>query len=157
MKFKLHAGSVVDTLTKEELDAGLTRNTASFFQELARGRNPARFDSTADVDGSGGITLPSVGDTKIGPDLGYAWALQRLTAAGLGDDDVLLVYRNSPTGPNFLGQVTATTPYKPGTKGVILRGDERILCVGTSLTATGEISVNGEAIEVAASDLYKIL
>lgn len=157
MKFKLHAGSEVDVLTKEELKAGLTDNTASWFQEMARGMSTARFDATAAVDGSAALAIPANGQTTIGPDIGFAWALQRITADGLTTNDVLVVYRNSVTPANRLGIITPTQNFHPGGKGALLRGRERVMITGTALTATGDITVNGEAIEVAESDLYKII
>jgi hypothetical protein len=156
MRFKLHAGSEVDVLTKEELKAGLTENTASWFKEMARGLSTARLDSNATI-ATAAVLLPPAGDQPIGPDIGFAWAVQRISADGLAAADVLTVYRNSVTPRNKLGQITAARSFHEGSKGAILRGRESLLIVGTALTATGDIAINGEAIEVSEADLYKII
>lgn len=156
MKFKLQAGREVDVLTKEELKAGLTENTASWFREMARGLSTARFDGTSTV-AAGDVSIPAAGQAAVGPDVGFCWAVQRITADGLDANDVLVVYRNSAQPINRLGTVTATTSFKPGSKGCILRGDERLIITGTGLTATGDITINGESIEAAESDIYKLV
>lgn len=156
MRFKLAAGREIDVLTKEELKEGLTATTASLLQEKARGFSTARYDTTG-TPNTGSLTLPAPGSRPIGPESGHAWALQRVTADGLQGSDVLVVYRNSPTPANRLGIVTATSSLSCGSKGFIFRGDERLIAVGTALTATDDVTICGEAIEVAESDLYKIL
>lgn len=155
MKFKLHAGSTVDTLTQDELRAGLTQNTASWFQERARGIYSPRFDAMATV-ASATVQIPAGGKTPIGPQVGYAWDVRRITADGLAAADVLIIYRNSTTPANRIGRITDAVPFS-GSKDCILRSDERLIITGASLTATGDITVNGEAIEVAETDLWKLL
>lgn len=156
-KTKLGAGQVVDTLTQGELDASLDRQTRDWFQEQARGFSTARFASIGTVD-STDVTVPQSGAEPIGPDTGFAWTVQRLSVVNLGDGDVLRIYRNSVTDFNFIDQVTDTAPSVHfGSKGLVLRAEERLILVGTGLAATGDVIVNGEAIEVAELDLYKIL
>lgn len=155
MKFKLHAGSTIDTLTQDELKAGLTQNTTSWFQERARGIYCPRFDATATV-ATATISLPGPGKNNIGPQIGYAWDVRRITADGLAAADVLIIYRNSVTPANRVGRITDAAPYS-GSKSCIMRGDERLIITGASLTATGDITINGDAIEVAETDLWKLL
>lgn len=155
MKFKLHAGSTVDTLTQDELHAGLTQNTASWFQERARGIYSPRFDTMATV-ATATITLPPTGGRQIGPQVGYAWDVRRITADGLAAADVLIIYRNSVVPANRIGRITDAAPWS-GSKDLIMRGDEHLVITGASLTATGDITINGEAIEVAETDLWKLL
>lgn len=156
MRFKLKAGSEVDVLTKDELRAGITEGTRSWFQEMARGKNTARFDATG-TPATGTLTLPGPGQRPIGPEVGFAWAVQRITADGLADGDKLVVYRNSATPSNRLGIITPTANFHMGSKGALLRGDERIIITGTGLTTTDDVTVNGEAIDVPESDLYKVI
>jgi hypothetical protein len=156
VRFQLAAGRTIDVLTQTELKAGLTEQTASWFQEMARGLNTARFDAVSTV-ATGAVTLPGPGVRSLGPDVGFAWAVQRITADGLADQGVLVVYRNSAQPVNRLGTITSSSPFHAGSKGALLRGDERLIITGASLTATGDIAVNGEAIEVAESDIYKII
>ena len=153
---KMHAGAPVETLNQQELAAELTKQTTAYFQEQARGFSTARFSGLATV-ANGSVTVPGNDASRFGPEQGYAWAVQRVTAAGLSTNDVLSVYRDVATPLNLLGFITATGIFKPGSRGVILRGGEFLVVSGSSLTATGDIVVTGEAIQVSELDLYKIL
>lgn len=157
MKFKLQAGREVDVLTQDELKHHLDQQTVSWFQEMARGMSTARFASTATPDGSSAVQFPAPGEPVIGPDIGFAWAVQRIDVFPLDPADTLQVYRNAPLPWNYLGPLTQGHGLKPGSKGIILRGDERLVIVGTSLTTADSISVNGEVLEVGESDLYKVM
>jgi uncharacterized Zn-binding protein involved in type VI secretion len=156
VRFKLQAGREVDVLTKDELQAGLTANTASWFQEMARGLSTARFDGTGTV-ATAAVLIPPAGQRPIGPDVGFCWALQRVSADGLAAADTLVVYRNSVTPSNRLGVITAAANFHPGSKGVILRGDERLIVTGAALAATGDVTISGEALETSEADLYKLI
>ncbi len=150
---ELKAGRRVETLNQQELEDVLTRQTAAFFQEEARGFTTARFGNSATV-ATGAVTIPAVGSSDVfGPDKGFAWRVTRISADGLGTNDVLKVYRN---GTAYVGSLTATSNLSPG-KGLILRGGEFLTLTGAALTATGDITVNGEAASAAELDLYKIL
>lgn len=156
-KTKIQAGAEIDTLTLEELEKGLSRGTREWFQEEARGVSTFEIRDAAVVALSA-VTLPASTSIGYGPDSGTAWAVQRITAAGLGTNDVLKIYRDAITDVNFVGQCTAASPvFKPGSKGLILRGGQRLVMNGTSLAATGFVSVNGEGIEIAETDIYKLL
>jgi hypothetical protein len=155
MKTKITHGAEIETLTPAELKAGLTATTASWFQEMARGLSTARFTSTATISGAA-VTFPPPGETRIGPEVGFAWAVQRVSAYGLDSADVLQVFRNVAVPETYLGQITTASPMTLGSKAVILRSDERLVITGTSLTATGTIAVNGEAVELPEMDLYKL-
>jgi hypothetical protein len=157
VRFKLKAGSEVDVLTKDELRAGITEGTKSWFQERARGVSTARFQATGTPDGSGNLVLPGPGERPMGPEVGFAWTVQRITADGLADGDVLVVYRNSATPSNRMGIITPDRFFHAGSKGALFRGDERIIITGAGLTATDDVTINGEAIDVSESDLYKVI
>jgi hypothetical protein len=61
-------------------------------------------------------------------------------------------------GLNFFGNITATGAYLHlGSKGMVLHGGEYLEILGSSLTATGGLLINGEAIEVPAFMFWKIL
>lgn len=155
-KFKLNANSTVDMLTKDELRGELNTTVREFYEERARGLSIARDSSTVTVADTG-LTFPATGKT-IGPKPGFAWALQRLSVFNLASNDTLLVYRNSANPDNFLFQVTFANPtYHPGSKGCILRGPDKIIVTGASLTATGDVTINVEALECADLDLYKLI
>ena len=155
-KAELKAGRHIETLNQEELDAVLTRQTAAFFQEEARGYTTARFWDNETIN-TGAVTVPAHDDTVFGPDQGLAWSVKRVSAQGLSANDVLKVFRNDPHVPgNFLGYITATSNFSPS-KGVILRGGEKLVGTGAALTATGDVTVNGEATQSAELDIFKIL
>lgn len=154
-KTKLRAGEEVETLSREEMEHALAKSTREWFQEQSRGVSTFEIQDAAAV-ASTAVTLPSGVSVGYGPDTGFAWEVKRLTAAGLGTNDILKVYRDVIGDMNFVGQMTATSPvFKPGC--LILRGGQRLVFNGTGLTATGFISVNGEGFEVAEPDLYKLL
>lgn len=153
---QLKAGSRVETLNQAELEDALSKSTTAYFQEQARGFTTARFGDV-ETPATGAVTVPKTDATVFGPDQGFAWAVQRVTAFGLATNDVLTVYRNDASALNVIGYITATSPLKPGSKGCILRGGEKLVVVGASLGATGDVAVNGEALQCSELDIYKIL
>ncbi len=152
-KTRMSAGHEIETLSQAELEAVLTKQTAAWYQEQARGFTTARFGNTGTV-ATGAVQIPT-NDTQdvFGPDKGFAWRVGRISADGLGTNDVLKVFRN---GTTYVGSITATSNLSPG-KGLILRGGEFLVITGSTLTATGDITVNGEAVSAAELDLYKLL
>lgn len=156
MKTRLGANVELDVLNQHELRAHLDAQTTSWFQERARGETTERFDATGTVV-TGAVTIPAVGDKqKLGPQKGFLWKVERITADGLGSGDVLFVYRNSVQPRNKIGYITAASSFPIGGKPPILRGDEKLVITGASLTATGDITINGEAAEVAEADFWKL-
>ncbi|MFL6116752.1 MAG: hypothetical protein ACJ786_36160 [Catenulispora sp.] len=155
-KAELRHGSHIETLNQQELEELLSKQTVTYFQEQARGFTTARFGDLSTV-ATGAVSVPATDETVFGPDKGFAWAVQRVSAAGLAAADVLKVYRDVNSPLNFLGYITATANFAPGSKGVVLRGGEKLIVAGTGLTATGDIVVTGEAVQVAELDIYKIL
>ena len=152
-KTRMGAGSEVETLSQAELEQVLTQQTAAWYQEQARGFTTARFGNTSTV-ATGSVQIPAVGSSDVfGPDKGFAWRIGRISADGLSANDVLKVYRN---GTAYVGSITATSNLSPG-KGLILRGAEFLVITGSALTATGDITVDGEAASAAELDLYKLL
>jgi hypothetical protein len=151
-KAQLKANGHVETLNQAELEAALSKTTAAWFQELARGFTTARFGNTSTV-AAGAVQVPALGSSDVfGPDDGFAWRVGRISADGLSTNDVLKVYRN---GTAYVGSITATSNLSPG-KGLILRGGEFLVITGASLTATGDITVTGEAISASELDIYKL-
>lgn len=155
-RYKIANNAEINLLTQSELDTSLDRVTKDWYQEAARGVSTARFSAIATVAASA-VTLPGSDQQRIGPKDGFAWAVQRVTAAGLSTNDQLLVYRNSVSALNLVGVITPTASLHPGSKGLILRNDETLIAVGSSLTATGDIVINGEAVELPELDIFKLL
>jgi hypothetical protein len=88
-----------------------------------------------------------------GPETGFAWAVQRITVAGLATADVVSLYRGpgvaaAQTTDNLLTIVTGTAPtWHPGRTGLILQEGERVTIAGTGLTAT-QVTLTGEVIQM---------
>jgi hypothetical protein len=156
---KIQAGAEIDAVSPQELQTHLDRYIQDWYQEKARGVLTFRIDSTATVTGAGALSVPATAQPPIGPKGGYAWAVQSGRVQGLLSGDSLSLFRNSSQTPgNFVGQLSAAAPAVTfGSKGLILRGEEKLLVVGASLMATGDVTVNFEGVEVPDADLYKLL
>ena len=100
----------------------------------------------------GAVTFVSL-EHGLGPDTGFAWAIQRLSVSGLAGSDVLSIYRGPPTSKaatadNFMNNLTVAAPaWHPGRTGLILQDGETIIAAGTSLTAT-QVALTGEIIQM---------
>lgn len=158
MKHVIKNGGEINLLTQEELNQSLGTVVTGMQQEQARGLSTARFEGIGTIAG-GILAIPGVtGDYPMGPDTGFAWAVQRISCDGLGTNDILKVYRNGVSGYGFIDILTAAKPsIRPGGKGVILRSGEQLVVTGAGLTATGDLVINGEALETSELDLYKLL
>jgi len=154
---KIAPGQVIETLTRPELVHELDRYTANWFQEKARGVTTFRANATDTVSG-GAVTLPGPNEDILGPNAGFVWVVQSLRIFGLLSGDSVTVYRNS-TGPqNFIYTLTGANPVVHfGSKSLIVKGDEKLIITGTSLMATGDLTVNTEGLECAEPDLYKLV
>lgn len=101
---------------------------------------------------AGSVTITST-EHDLGPPDGFAWAVQRLTAAGLAAADIVSFYRGVPSSgtidnSNFLNVVTGTAPaWHPGRTGLMLQPGESIVASGTGLTAT-QVTITGEVIQM---------
>lgn len=157
MKTVIAPGNVIETMTSQEAGAHLDRAVRQLFQEQARGLTTFRFGEASAVDGSGGVTVPGLGEDPIGPRPGFAWRVEAVRGQGLADGDVVSVYRNSVHDSNFIEQLTAAAPAVKLGKGCVLHGDEKLIFTGSSLTATGDVTVSGEGFEVGEPDLYKLV
>lgn len=154
---KLRAGEEITTLTADELAQHLDRQTADWFREQARSVSTFHIQDNAIISG-GTATLPAGTSIGYGPDTGFAWAVVRLTAGNLAAADVVKVYWDAVAAGNFVGQLTGASPsLNFGSKGLILRGGRRLILQGTGLTATGSLYLTGEGMEIAESDIYKLL
>jgi hypothetical protein len=101
---------------------------------------------------AGSILITSK-EHSLGPPDGSAWAIQRLTVAGLATADIVAFYRgvaNSGTvdGSNFINQVSGAAPaWHPGRTGLVLQPGESVVASGTGLTAT-QVTLTGEVIQM---------
>lgn len=99
----------------------------------------------------GGAAVQLLGE---GPPTGFAWAVQRITVAGLAAADIVSLYRavastSAQTADNLLTIVTGAAPtWHPGRTGLILQDGERITAAGSGLTASGQVTLTGEVIQL---------
>lgn len=149
---QLRANATVETLNQDELAEALGQQTTTYFQELARGYTTPRFGNSAAV-AAGSVQVPATDADRFGPDPGFCWRVTRISVDGLADGDTLKIYRD---GVTYVGTVSAGVNFSPG-KGLILRGGEFLVLRGSGLTATGDITVTGEAAGASELDIYKIL
>jgi hypothetical protein len=104
------------------------------------------------VPSGGVVTFTSV-EHGLGPATGFAWAVQRLSAGGLGGSDALSVYRGPPVAAaasldNFMNMLTVTaSAWHPGRTGLILQEGETLVVKGTSLAST-LVTLTGEVIQM---------
>jgi hypothetical protein len=163
---KIQAGATFETTTPKEVGEVVRTAYSETFQEMAEGVKPMRFSANAVVSGTD-VTIPQLlsGEVPLGPQPGYVWVVQRISAYNLAANDVLAVHRsnadNTVDGSSFIGNIVASEApggfLHVGSKGFLLYGGESMVLVGTGLAATGNIQVNGEGIEVPAFMLWKIV
>lgn len=156
MKTVIAPGAVIETTSPEENRRQLNEVVRQQFAEAARGITTFRFDHT-DTVAAGVIKLPSAGEQEEGPRNGFVWQLGSVRAQGLATGDTLSIWRNSTDPRNFIGQVTAANPVFTFQKLTFFKGGEKIIVTGSGLTATGDITINGEGLEAGELDLYKLL
>lgn len=153
-------GGQIETLSPGELRHHLDEVVREWFQEKGRGVGPWRAYRTAAV-GGGNLTLPGNESAKepFGPSRGFAVGVREIRVAGLATGDTVSLWRNSATNPgNFLRTITAATPFTTFSKGACtLRNGDSLVITGTGLTATGDITANGEGVELPDIDAYKLL
>jgi hypothetical protein len=158
MKTRIAAGAMIDAVSPDELDARMDKFTAHWYQEKARGITIARFEAIGTVAATNVLIPPNGTPEPIGPYKGFAWFIHSIAVSGLAAGDVVQVYRNVVQPTRLRAQLTFANPAATfGSKGLILLGDERLLFANLgALTATGDITVNGEATECPETDLYKL-
>jgi|SRR5271170_6854759 len=163
-RYELRVGGHIDVLDKNELDDVIDKQTRMLLDE-AKGVSHIDFYATGTVVGAA-VTIPSPNPASIGqlqiPDLGpedgYVWSLQRLTIDGLGTGDSVVIYKNFVSGPNHLFTLRVAQEWIfPGSHAGILKGGDVIIAVGSGLTATGQLTLSGEALEAPAVKIYKLI
>ena len=165
-KVKFELGAVWENLDRDDLRHELDRHWNQIMAEKARGVKPLRFSGSGTI-ASSAVTIPSapagvisqLAIPPIGPTAGNLWAVQRVSIHGLTTStDTVSAYRGSTDAQNFLFNLTGATPwYHAGGKGLLLYGGEQLNLAGSSLSSTGQLVINGEAIEVPEPMVYKVL
>lgn len=166
-KYEFKLGAYMDLLDKNELEKALEKQTYALLAD-ARGVKHFYFSAQGLISG-GSVTIPGpvAGVTEaqlqqpnLGPLDGYIWAIQRVTIDGLtGNTDVITFYRNSVQPNNHLYSLGAAPNESrhPGGHGSLLRGGDVLVASGSGLTSTGTLTLTGEAIEVPAEMVAKLV
>jgi len=144
-----------------DADASLAVQISALAAELKIDRQRrAVFDQKMQQAIRGGIPLLSVTNpagapqTFVSPDwvckTGYDWAVQLVTAKGLGATDTLWVYKTSASGIAEVAdsaakwQLTNSAPgWHPGRTGLVMHAGDGIVLQGTT---TAQVTVNIEVI-----------
>lgn len=144
-----------------DAEAGLAVQIGALAAELKTERQRrAVFDQKMQQAIRGGIPLLSVSQpagtpaTFASPDwvckTGYDWAIQLVTAKGLGATDILWVYKTSASGIAEVGDsaakwslTNAAPGWHPGRTGMVLHPGDGIVLQGTT---TAQVTVNIETI-----------
>lgn len=166
-KYEFKLGAYMDLLDKNELERALEKQTEALIVD-ARGVKHFYF-SAQGLIASGAVAIPGPNSSvteaqlqqpNLGPEDGYVWAIQRVTIDGLTvNTDVITFYRNIASPNNHLYSVSMPPleSRHPGGHGSILRGGDQLIAVGSGLTSTGTLTLTGEAIEVPAEMIAKLV
>lgn len=157
MKTKLQAGAELDLISKDEMRDVLKSVTQDWFNQTARGDRFKLFSASATI-AAGALTIGGAlqRDAVLGPADGFVWAVQRVAVFGLttttGDPKVTA----SEPLRLFLNDDGASSLVHPALQGyqafgeheLVLYPGSTLLVTGTSLTASGVITLTGQAREV---------
>ena len=169
-KVKLDVGATIDFLNKDELDDALTdyqKNAQAAEYEKLKGLKFIRLPRLYATPASGTVRLGEAWagnlytDQIMGPNQGYIWSIRRLVVTGLGtgtSPDVINFYRNGISGEtvwqlngNSFGQTF-------GKNEMVLLPDEKLIAQSVgSMTSTSQIVISGDAIEVPALMIGKLI
>lgn len=155
MKTKLQAGAELDLISKDEMKDVLQTVTKDWFNQVSRGDRYPRFSAAATI-ASNAFTIDGTERTyeRMGPAEGFVWAVQRIAVQGLTTytegtltTEPVVLYLND-TGASSLVH-PALVGYKEfGAHELIMYPGDTLVVVGAGLTATGQITVTGQAREV---------
>jgi len=164
MRTTLELGGQLETLTADELDATLSRHAQQWMQNAARSVKYTRFGPAGAAVASSAVTFDGTGNGQnatTGPREGFVWGIKRLAVAGLTSGttpDVVNLYRNQPSGAaiwQFNGNNFAYTFGKG--EMLLLPGETLSFASVGTIAATGQITLSGDIIQVAAEEIWKIL
>lgn len=155
-KVRLELGAELDLLNKDEM-ASVLGHHGSWEREAAFGLRQQDLPVMAGTAAGGVLNLgadqPS--GTQCGPKAGWYWAVHRISIDGLASGDAMKVYKDT----RFVATITqASGSFATfGKNGLVLKDGESLLVKGTGLTATGLISVYGEATTTPGPLMWKLI
>lgn len=160
MQTRLELGAQLETLTRGELSEELAAQTQAQYRQLARGMKYFRLAPHSAAVANSAFTLDGSGKRGLGPRDGYVWAIRRLAVEGLTagtTPDVANLYRNNTSGLRVWQFNGNNFAYTFGKCELLLLGGETISLVSLgTIAATGNITLSGDALEVAAEEIWKL-
>lgn len=164
MRTALELGAQLDMVSPEELEAAFAQHAQTYFQQLARGVKYLRFGPFPVTIAAGAFSFDGSGadqNLAAGPREGFVWTIRRLLVSGLGTGgtpDVINFYRNKASGIPFWQLNGNSFGQTFGKCEMLLLGGETLCFANSgSITATGQVTVSGDAIEVAAEEIWKLV
>lgn len=160
MKTILQLGAPMETLTQGELHTELAAVSQEIFRQFGRGVKYLRFGPTPATIVSSAFTIDGSAQNGLGPRTGFCWAVRRITVWGLTSGitpDVANLYRNQTAGIpvwQFNGNNFAYTFGK--LEMLLLPGEYLSLVNSGTIAATGQVTISGDVLEVAAEEVSKI-
>lgn len=158
MKAKLDFGAEIDILSGSEFRQGLDQ-VSELWYSYARGLKHLRLPIlTGTVAADGSLSLGLSGDeVTCGPSQGYAWRICRVSVYGLSGAESADLYFGEPGPTRFVQTVSASAPTWASSRGLLLRPGDYLVLSGSGLTAGNVVTMNGEALEAPAEQLYKLI
>lgn len=173
-KVKLDVGATIDFLNKDELDETLRKYQEQAMlaeREKLSGIKYLRLPRLFATPASGTVVLGEAWsangtaqiytDQIMGPNSGYVWSIRRLSVSGLGtgtSPDILNIYRNGHSSDavwQFNGNNFA---YTFGKTELLLQPGEKLIASSLgSMTSTTQIILSGDAVEVPAQFIGKLI
>lgn len=160
----LQLGAPLETLTSSELEDILARQAQAWYRQYALGIKYLRFGPFSAAIASSAFTFDGSGagqNAQLGPRPGFIWSIRRLLVTGLGtgaSPDVINFYRNEPSGTpvwQLNGNSFGVTFGK--CEMLLLDGETLSFANSGTITATGNVTVSGDVLEVAAEEIYKLV
>lgn len=164
MRTTLELGAQLETLNQSELDTTLAKHAQNWYAQYARGVKYLRFGPYAVTIANSAFSFDGSGagqNVATGPREGFIWSIRRLLVTGLGTGatpDVINFYRNNPSGIpvwQLNGNSFGVTFGK--CEMLLLPGETLSFANSGSVTATGQVTVSGDVVEVAAEEIFKLV
>lgn len=160
-KVRLEVGAELDLLSPRELDETIGKH-ASIWQEAARGLKHLGLPTARGTVSAGNVTLGAGLDTGdgvyLGPREGFWWRVIRVSVDGLAAGDLVKLYKGGIQGSRFVaGIFQANGSVFTPSRGLILKPGDNLQLTGSGLSATGTITMSGEAIEAPGVLQWKLI
>lgn len=160
---RLHPNlAAVDMVTAPEINEVMSNRFDSYLRDRFRGIKWMRLPVMSGKVSGGAITLGISSGNVCGPDSGFLWSVKRLIVSGLtsgATPDIVNLYLNDNFSQSPLWQFNGNNfGYTFGKMELALMGGDTLSLQNVNtLTATGNITLTGELIEVPAEMMGKLV